>query len=211
MSGLTEIRNIYCVGRNYGLHAAELGNAVPEQPMLFAKPTHALVPLDGREIGLPGSRGEVHYEAEIVIRIGRRYERDVPIDELIDGVALGLDFTLRDVQTELKKKGYPWMAAKGFRHSAPITEFRPFMGVRALGENDFRLLKNGSVAQQGNASDMIFDIRTIIHYCAEHFGVGPGDVIFTGTPAGVGPTADGDRFELYYGEVIWGSGIIRLL
>ncbi|GAA3401069.1 fumarylacetoacetate hydrolase family protein [Paenibacillus hodogayensis] len=207
----SEIRNVYCVGRNYGLHAAELGNAIPEQPMLFSKPTHALVPFDGREIELPGSRGEVHYEAEIVIRIGRPYEKGIRVDEVVDGMALGIDFTLRDVQSELKKKGYPWLAAKGFLRSAPVTGFRPFPGVGELVSTEFRLLKNGAVAQQGKASEMIFDLQTLVDFSAEHFGIGPGDVLFTGTPAGVGAVADGDAFQLQYGGDVWGEGIIRLV
>lgn len=211
MSSFTDIRNVYCVGRNYGLHAAELGNAVPEQPMLFSKPTHALIALDGGDILLPGSRGEVHYEMEIVIRIGRPYEKGIRADELVDGVALGIDFTLRDVQSELKKKGYPWLAAKGFRHSAPITPFRPFAGTEALGLKEFVLLKNGAEAQRGNANDMIFKLQTIIDFCAEHFGLGQGDAIFTGTPAGVGPVADGDRFTLQFGSETWGEGVVRLV
>lgn len=211
MSDFSDIRNIYCVGRNYGLHAAELGNAVPEQPMLFSKPTHALIALDGKPIELPGNRGEVHYETEVVVRIGSRYEKGARVDEMIDGVALGIDFTLRDVQSELKKKGYPWLAAKGFRHSAPVTGFRPFSGIEALGSADFGLLRNGVEAQRGNVKEMIFDLQTIVDYCAEHFGIGPGDVIFTGTPAGVGPVADGDRFQLQYGGEIWGEGVIRLV
>jgi 2-keto-4-pentenoate hydratase/2-oxohepta-3-ene-1,7-dioic acid hydratase in catechol pathway len=211
MSSFTNIRNVYCVGRNYGLHAAELGNAVPEQPMLFSKPTHALVALDGGDILLPGSRGEVHYEMEIVIRIGRPYEKGIRADELVDGVALGIDFTLRDVQSELKKKGYPWLAAKGFRHSAPITAFRPFAGTEALGLKEFVLLKNGTEAQRGNANDMIFNLQTIIDFCAEHFGLGQGDAIFTGTPAGVGPVADSDRFTLQFGSETWGEGVVRLV
>lgn len=210
MSAFNNIRNVYCIGRNYGLHAAELGNAVPERPMLFSKPTHALIALDGGEIELPGSRGEVHYETEIVIRIGRAYEPGIRVDDLVDGIALGIDFTLRDVQSELKKKGYPWLAAKGFRNSAPITGFRSFPGVEALGSTDFALLKNGAEAQRGNARDMIFDLQTIVDFCAEHFGIGQGDVIFTGTPAGVGPVADGDKFELLFGEETWGKGTIRL-
>ncbi|TMV48473.1 fumarylacetoacetate hydrolase family protein [Paenibacillus mesophilus] len=211
MTSFNDIRNIYCVGRNYGLHAAELGNAVPEQPMLFSKPTHSLIALDGGEIRLPGSRGEVHYEMEIVIRIGRPYEKGIRVDELVDGVALGIDFTLRDVQSELKKKGYPWLAAKGFRHSAPITAFRPFGGTEALGSKEFVLLKNGSEAQRGNANDMIFNLQTIVDFCAEHFGLGLGDAIFTGTPAGVGQVADGDRFVLQFGSETWGEGVVRLV
>ncbi|RKN84926.1 fumarylacetoacetate hydrolase family protein [Paenibacillus ginsengarvi] len=211
MGSFDSIRNIYCVGRNYGLHAAELGNAVPEQPMLFTKPIYSLVQLDGSVIEVPGSQGEVHYETEVVIRIGQTYEPGKSADDLIDGVALGLDLTLRDVQSELKKKGYPWLAAKGFRRSAPITAFRPFPGTEALGRESFGLLKNGAVAQQGNSNEMIFSIQTIIDYCAEHYGIGPGDLIFTGTPAGVGPIRDGDKFELQFGGETWGEAVIRLV
>lgn len=209
-SNFDSIRNIYCVGRNYGLHAAELGNAVPEQPMLFSKPTHALVQLNGSEIDLPGGRGEVHYETELVIRIGRDYEPGIRVDDLADQVALGIDFTLRDVQSELKKKGYPWLAAKGFRSSAPVTAFRPFPGTEALAAADFGLLKNGVEVQRGNVKDMIFNLQTIVDFCAEHYGVGKGDLIFTGTPAGVGPVADGDRLQLIFGGETWGEGVIRL-
>jgi 2-keto-4-pentenoate hydratase/2-oxohepta-3-ene-1,7-dioic acid hydratase in catechol pathway len=211
MSSYQHIRNIYCVGRNYGLHAAELGNAVPEQPMLFSKPTHALGALDGGEVKLPGGRGEVHFETELVIRIGRDYEPGIRVDDLVDGLALGIDFTLRDVQSELKKKGYPWLAAKGFRNSAPITEFRPFPSVDKLAATPFSLVKNGSVAQLGQAQDMIFNLQTIVDFCAEHFGLGQGDIIFTGTPAGVGPVADGDKFELRYDGQVWGEATIRLV
>lgn len=210
MSAFSEIRNIYCVGRNYRLHAAEMGNAVPEQPMLFSKPTHALALMDGSEIAVPGTRGEVHYEAEVVIRIGRDYEPGMPADELIDGVALGVDLTLRDVQSELKKKGYPWLAAKGFRNSAPISAFRPFPGASSFGSEPFGLRINGKEVQKGNITEMIFDMQTIVDFCAEHYGIGRGDVLFTGTPAGVGALADGDRLQLYYGSETWGESVIRL-
>lgn len=210
MSAFSEIRNIYCVGRNYSLHAAEMGNSVPEQPMLFSKPTHALAIMDGSEITVPGTRGEVHYEAEVVIRIGRDYEKGMSADDLIDGVALGVDLTLRDVQSELKKKGYPWLAAKGFRNSAPVTSFRPFPGARSFGAESFGLRINGKDVQKGNITEMIFDMQTIVDFSAEHFGIGRGDLLFTGTPAGVGALTDGDRLELVYGSETWGEGVIRL-
>lgn len=207
---IDHIRNIYCIGRNYRAHAAELGNEVPKQPMLFGKPTHALVPMDGREIALPSGRGEIHHEAEIVIHIAKPYTPGSEPDELIGEMALGLDLTLRDVQSELKAKGHPWLAAKGFLRSAPITGFRPFPGVRALADRDFVLLKNGQPVQRGNASRMIFDLRRIIDFTAAHFGLGRGDVIFTGTPEGVGPVADGDRLQLFWGEEEWGSCRVKL-
>lgn len=205
-----QIRNIYCVGRNYKAHAAELGNAVPEQPMLFSKPTHALAALEGGDIVLPAGRGEIHFETEIVLKIGRSYEKGILVDELVDGVALGIDFTLRDVQSELKKKGHPWLAAKGFRNSAPLSAFRSFPGTEALASSDFTLVKNGQEVQRGNVNNMIFDLQTIVDFTAEHFGLGAGDLIYTGTPEGVGAVADGDRLELAWGGDTWGSCVIRL-
>jgi fumarylpyruvate hydrolase len=205
-----QIRNIYCIGRNYRAHAAELGNAVPEQPMLFGKPTHALIGMDGGDISLPGGRGEIHYEAELVLHVARPYEPGIKVDELIDQYALGIDFTLRDVQAELKKKGHPWLAAKGFRNSAPITAFQPFPGASAVQATDFTLLKNGEEVQRGNSSQMIFDMQVIVDFTARHFGLGKGDILFTGTPEGVGSVADGDRLELFLDSVSWGAGTIRL-
>ncbi|MFK7695252.1 fumarylacetoacetate hydrolase family protein [Paenibacillus sp. HJGM_3] len=207
---LKQTRNVYCVGRNYRAHAAEMGNAVPEQPMLFGKPTHALVEMDGRHIVLPGAQGSVHYEAELVVHIARPYESGIRVDEMVDQYALGLDLTLRDVQDTLKKKGYPWLAAKGFLHSAPLTAFRPFPGVAALQQADFTLRKNGIEAQRGNVKNMIFDLQTLVDFTARHYGLGPGDVLFTGTPEGVGALADGDRLELLWDEQSWGACSIRL-
>lgn len=204
------IRNIYCVGRNYGLHAAELGNDVPDEPMIFIKPTHALAPLDGGELALPGDRGELHYETELVIRIGRDYAPGVQVDELADGMALGIDFTLRDVQSVIKKKGQPWLPAKGFLNSAPLGPFKPFPGVAALKAQEFVLKKNGAEAQRGNVNDMIFDLQTIVDYIARHYGLGAGDIIYTGTPAGVASVSDGDLLELFWGGERFGSAVIRL-
>lgn len=193
---LTNIRNVYCVGRNYKLHAEELGNAVPDEPMIFMKPSHAVVPLNGDTLQLPATKGEVHYEAELVVHIGRDFEPGMAVDELIDAYAFGIDFTLRDVQTVIKKKGHPWTAAKGFKNSAPVTAFQTFPGAQALLEKDFTLTKNGAEVQRGNIRNMIFGLQDIVDYVGHHYGLGPGDVIFTGTPEGVGPTAAGDVLEL---------------
>jgi 2-keto-4-pentenoate hydratase/2-oxohepta-3-ene-1,7-dioic acid hydratase in catechol pathway len=198
------IRNIYCIGRNYRAHAAELGNAVPSRPMLFSKPTHSLVPWKG-DIVLPGGRGEIHYETELVIRIGESIRSGREADRAIDGIAFGIDFTLRDLQSELKRAGHPWLAAKGFPNSAPITEFLPFPGTSALAEKDFALWKNGGLAQRGNVRGMIFGLQEIIDFTALHFGLGPGDLIFTGTPEGVGPVRSGDLLEVHWGGERLGS------
>ncbi|KPV59038.1 fumarylacetoacetate hydrolase [Paenibacillus sp. A3] len=204
------IRNIYCVGRNYGLHAVELGNDIPEEPMIFTKPTHALAAIDGGEIELPGGRGEVHYEAELVLRIGQAYKEGVTVDELVDQLALGIDFTLRDVQSALKKKGHPWLPAKGFKGSAALTGFRPFPGFEQVKQIEYSLNRNGLEVQRGNLNDMIFDLQVIVDYIAAHYGLGEGDIIYTGTPAGVGAVNDGDRFELFWGEQAFGAFTARI-
>ncbi|NOU97979.1 FAA hydrolase family protein [Paenibacillus sp. LMG 31456] len=207
---MQSIRNIYCVGRNYGLHAAELGNDVPDEPMIFTKPTHSLVGIQGQTITLPGNRGEVHYETELVLHVGTAYKPGIGVDELINKFALGIDLTLRDVQSVIKKKGYPWLPAKGFVNSAPISEFRPFPGIEAVKETEFSLRKNGEEAQRGNINDMIFNFQVIIDYIAEHYGLGEGDIIYTGTPAGVAALQTGDRLELLWGEESFGEFTVEL-
>lgn len=199
------IANVYCVGRNYRLHAEELGNEVPSEPMIFMKPSHAVVSMNHGGISLPDNAGEVHYESELVLRIGRRYEPGMRVDELVDVMALGIDFTLRDVQSVLKKKGHPWTKAKGFRNSAPITPYMAFPGAEEIAAEDFTLLINGKLVQRGNTSDMIFSLQQILDYVGEHYGLDEGDHIFTGTPAGVGAIYKGDKLELSYGSKLLGS------
>ncbi|GAA0133823.1 fumarylacetoacetate hydrolase family protein [Paenibacillus sp. YSY-4.3] len=204
------IRNIYCVGRNYRLHIEELGNDVPSEPMIFMKPSHAVVPMDGSTIELPEGRGEVHYEAELVLRIGREYTPGIAVDDLVDVVAFGIDFTLRDVQNKLKDKGHPWTAAKAFLNSAPLTPYMAFPGVEDTAAQDFVLRKNGEVVQRGNIKNMIFPLQQIVDYIAKNYGLGEGDLIFTGTPEGVGPVVDGDKLELDYGGQVLGSCTVQL-
>jgi fumarylpyruvate hydrolase len=204
------IRNVFCVGRNYKAHAEELGNELPKEPMLFTKPTHALAAMDGSEVEIPGNRGEVHYEAELVLHIGSAYKPGMRADELIDRMAFGIDLTLRDVQSVIKSKGLPWLPAKGFLGAAPLGAWMEFPGTDALAVKDFTLMKNGHEVQRGNVSRMIFDVQTIVDYCAANYGLGAGDVIFTGTPEGVGPVGDGDLFELQWGGAPAGSCLIRL-
>ncbi|WNR43218.1 fumarylacetoacetate hydrolase family protein [Paenibacillus roseipurpureus] len=205
----TTIKNIYCVGRNYRAHAAELGNDVPDQPMIFTKPTHALAQMDGESLTLPSDQGDIHYEAELVLHIAKPYVPGIGVDEIVDQYALGIDFTLRDVQNVIKKKGHPWLPAKGFLGSAPLTAFRPFPGAASLAESNFQLRQNDQVVQDGNIANMIFDLQTIIDYIAKHYGLGPGDIIFTGTPEGVGPVRHGDRLELLWGEQSYGAVTIN--
>lgn len=204
------IRNIYCVGRNYRLHVEELGNDVPKEPMIFMKPSHAVVPMDGSKVVLPEGRGEVHYEAELVLRIGRNYEPGISADDLVDVMAFGIDFTLRDVQNELREIGHPWTAAKAFLNSAPLTPYMAFPGTEGVAGEDFLLRKNDEIVQRGNTANMIFSLQKIVDFIAERYGLGEGDLIFTGTPEGVGPVADGDKLELAYGGRVLGSCTVQL-
>ena len=204
-----EIRNIYCVGRNYRLHAAELGNAVPEKPMIFTKPTHAAVAWE-KQVELPGTQGSVHYEAELVLLFSKPYKPGDPLDEAVSHFTVGLDFTLRDVQDVVKSKGYPWLPAKGFRNSAGLGEWKVYPGTEIIAEKPFALDINGKEVQRGNVRDMVFDIRQLADFVAANYGIGPGDLLFTGTPAGVGRVADGDELTLTWNEEKVGSAKVSL-
>jgi fumarylpyruvate hydrolase len=207
-----EIGNIYCIGRNYKLHAQELGNEIPQEPLVFTKPTHAIVPMNAdRIVELPGNAGEVHFELEIVIRIGGEYAEGVDPEQLIDGMALGLDLTLRDVQSHLKAKGLPWLPAKGFKGSAPLGRWLPYPGAAALAETTFELKRNGELAQRGQAADMLFSVGELIHYVGRHYGLGAGDIIYTGTPAGVAALRDGDKLQALWADEDAGSCTIKLV
>lgn len=205
------VKNIYCIGRNYPLHAKELNNAIPTSPFLFSKPTHALVEANGQSILLPGDRGEIHYELEFVVHVASRYEPGIKLEELIDLKALGIDFTLRDVQNDLKEKRYPWLLAKGFPNSAVLTKWTPFEGLETSMKYDFTLEKNGQEVQRGNIKDMLFNLPNLLEFCAKHFGLDQGDILFTGTPAGVGPVADGDYLVLKWNEEQHGDCKIKLI
>ncbi len=205
-----QINNVFCVGRNYKLHATELGNNVPTEPMFFMKPNHALIYMDGNSIALPNNRGAIHYEAELIMHIGKPYIKGMQIEELVDQVALGIDFTLRDVQSQLKEQGLPWLAAKGFRNSALISNFLPVSSLSSLHEAEFYLFKNGIQVQFGRVQDMIFSLQEIVDFCADNYGLGTGDIIYTGTPAGVAAVADGDHLQLKLGQQIVGESKITL-
>ncbi len=199
------IKNIYCVGRNYVLHAKELNNEVPTSPFIFSKPTHAAVEANGQTIVLPGDRGAVHYEVEFVIKVSKDYQKGIKVDEIVESMAVGIDFTLRDVQSELKKKGHPWLLAKGFPNSAVLSKFIDFPGEEACKKRNFSLKKNGEHVQIGNIKNILFDLQTIIDFSGENFGLGEGDIIFTGTPEGVGPVCSDDHFVLLWGEEVLGE------
>lgn len=202
--------NIYCVGRNYALHAKELQNDIPTAPFLFLKPTHALVCGDDREIVLPGGKGDLHYEAELVIHIGKEYEKGMTVDEVVDQMTIGIDFTLRDVQTECKKQGKPWLQAKGFKNSALVGSFIPFPGEEECKKTFFSLEKNDQTVQNGCIKNMIFTLQEIIDFTGLHYGIGRGDLIFTGTPEGVGAVQNGDTLRLFWGDQELGSSHVRV-
>lgn len=205
-----DIRNIYCVGRNYRLHAAELGNEVPTSPMLFTKPTHAVIPMNGGKLFLPDSQGSVHYEAEVVFAVGRTYEAGISCDDLFTSYTVGLDLTLREVQDRLKAKGHPWLAAKGFRNSAPIGSWMKYPGIAALTEEEFGLNINDKEVQRGSLKEMVFSLQEITDFVGVNYGLGAGDLIFTGTPAGVGPLNEGDRLDVCWNEESVGRLTVRL-
>lgn len=208
---MTEIKNIYCVGRNYVAHAKELNNEVPTSPFLFSKPTHAFTEAKGQVVSLPGNRGSVHFETEIVVRMGRAYEPGITVDQIVESMGIGIDFTLRDVQNDIKKKGQPWLLAKGFKNSAVVSPLIPFPGLEDLKKKNFALHRNGEKVQEGNSVNMIFDLQTIIDFTAENFGLGEGDLIFTGTPEGVAQVLDNDRLSLLWGDQVIGECVIKLI
>ncbi|MCK5068566.1 MAG: fumarylacetoacetate hydrolase family protein [Bacteroidales bacterium] len=189
---------IICIGRNYVAHARELNNEVPERPVFFMKPDSALV-ISNRPFFYPGFSSDVHHELEVVIRISRlgRSIEERYAGRYFNEVGLGVDFTARDLQAEQKKKGLPWEIAKGFDYSAPVSEFFPVKNYKDLRKLSFRLDLNGKTVQDGNTSLMIFSFEKIISYVSRFMTLKTGDLIFTGTPAGVGPVAIDDRLEAY--------------
>jgi 2-keto-4-pentenoate hydratase/2-oxohepta-3-ene-1,7-dioic acid hydratase in catechol pathway len=189
---------IICIGRNYVDHARELNNEVPEKPVFFMKPDSALV-TDNRPFFYPDFSSDVHHELEVVIRIDRlgRSIDEKFASRYYSEVALGVDFTARDLQMEHKKKGLPWEIAKGFDYSAPVSEFVPLKQLGDIHDLNFHLIKNGEKVQDGSTSLMIFSFEQIIAYVSKFMTLKTGDLIFTGTPAGVGPVQVNDRLEAF--------------
>ena len=189
---------IICIGRNYVAHARELNNEVPDRPVFFMKPDSALV-ISNRPFFYPEFSKDVHHELEVVIRINRlgRSIEERFAHRYFNELALGVDFTARDLQAEQKKKGLPWEIAKGFDYSAPVSEFYPLEKFGDIHKLSFHLDLNGKTVQEGNTSLMIFSFEKIIAYVSRFMTLKTGDLIFTGTPAGVGPVAVNDRLEAY--------------
>lgn len=186
---------IFCIGRNYVDHAKELGNAVPAQPLVFMKPPSALL-VNNKPFYYPEFTNNLHYECELVLKIcknGRHVQPEFA-SKYYNEVALGIDFTARDIQQKCKEKGHPWEIAKGFDQSAVLSPFVPIERVNRHAI-EFELKKNGEVVQHGNTKDLIFDFDTLIVYLSKFFKLQMGDMIYTGTPAGVGPVQIGDKLE----------------
>ena len=192
---------IICIGRNYVDHAKELNNPVPENPVFFLKPDTALLRRN-RPFYYPDFSKDIHYECELVVKInklGKNIQKKFA-HTYYDQIGIGIDFTARDLQSKSKAKGLPWEIAKAFDASAPLSmEFidkSEFSGIHNI---KFHFEKNGETVQEGNSADMIFDIDELIAYVSKFFTLKTGDLIFTGTPAGVGPVQIGDKLEAYIG------------
>jgi 2-keto-4-pentenoate hydratase/2-oxohepta-3-ene-1,7-dioic acid hydratase in catechol pathway len=190
---------IICVGRNYAAHASELGHEVPDEPVVFMKPKSALLQ-SHTPFYYPEFTNELHYECELVLRVCKngKYIQERHAGNYYNAITVGIDFTARDIQDELKKKGLPWEKAKAFDDSAVIGEWIPL--TEDMFENPFHysMTQNGNTVQEGDSSLMIYGLSQIIESITEYFTLYPDDLIYTGTPAGVGPTHQGDVFEGFF-------------
>ncbi len=187
---------IFCIGRNYADHAKELNNPVPAEPIIFMKPPTALV-VNNKPFYYPNFTQDLHYEGEIVLRVcknGRSVQPEFA-HRYYDAVAFGIDFTARDVQERLKQKGHPWELAKAFDHSAPISPWIPLEELPNPKDIHFQLKKNGQLVQDGHTRDLLFSFEALIVHISRYFTLQKSDLIFTGTPAGVGPVQSGDVLE----------------
>ncbi|MGD9928484.1 MAG: fumarylacetoacetate hydrolase family protein [Mangrovibacterium sp.] len=188
---------IICIGRNYSEHVRELNNDIPTEPVIFMKPDSALL-RNNEPFYIPDFSKDVHYECELIVRInrlGKNIETRFA-NRYYDELGLGIDFTARDLQNQLKDKGLPWEKAKAFDRSAVISsEFIPTSELPDLNAIRFQLKKNGETVQNGDSSFMLFPIDELISQVSKYFTLKIGDLIYTGTPAGVGPVAIGDRLE----------------
>lgn len=187
---------IFCVGRNYAAHAKELGNEIPEDPVIFMKPKSALLQ-PHTPFYYPEFTNELNYECELVLRISKngKYIQEKFASKYYDAVTTGIDFTARDIQNELKAKGLPWEKAKSWDNSAVVGKWILFSDIKNRKSINFGLYKNKELVQQGNSSNMIHSFDTIVSYISNYFSVNIGDIIFTGTPAGVGEVVVGDELE----------------
>jgi len=187
---------IFCVGRNYVAHAKELGNEIPDDPVIFMKPKSALLQ-PHTPFYYPEFTNELHYECELVLRISKngKYIQEKFASKYYDAVTVGIDFTARDIQNELKEKGLPWEKAKSWDNSAAIGKWILFSNIKSKKDINFCLYKNKELVQQANSGLMIHNFDEIVAYISTYFSVNIGDLVFTGTPAGVGELVVGDELE----------------
>ena len=192
---------IICIGRNYAAHIEELKNEKPGQPVVFLKPDTALIKGEA-PFYYPDFSSNIHHEIELVLKISKegKYIQPQFAHRYFEEIGLGIDFTARDLQDQCKAKGLPWEIAKAFNGSAPIGNFKPVSEFSDLKNIDFHLEINGEVKQKGNTSLMLFDFATIISYVSQFFTLKKGDLIYTGTPAGVGPVQTGDQLIGFIGN-----------
>lgn len=192
---------IFCIGRNYADHAKEMNSEVPKNPMFFMKADTSIL-RPGMPFFYPGFTKEIHYECELVVKINKvgKNISEKFAHKYYSEIGLGIDFTARDLQKKCKEKGHPWEIAKSFEGSAPLSkEFIPVSELN-LENTEFCLKQNGEIVQKGNSNDMIFNVDQLISYLSQFMTLKKGDLIFTGTPAGVGPINIGDKLEGYIGD-----------
>lgn len=189
---------IICIGRNYSEHAKELKNEVPTEPVFFMKPDTALLK-NGQPFYLPDFSNDIHHEVELVVLISKNgkniAEKFAP--NYYEKIGIGIDFTARDLQQKCKEKGLPWEKAKAFDNSAPLGEFELKSNFKEANALEFQLNINGELRQKGSSADMLFSIDKIIAYVSQYITLKTGDLIYTGTPSGVGPVKIGDKLEAY--------------
>lgn len=192
---------IFCIGKNYADHAAEMKSEVPTTPLVFMKPSTALLK-DKQPFYHPSFSNEIHHEIELVLKFGKNGKSIQPQFVLgyIESYTLGLDFTARDLQQSCKEKGYPWEIAKSFDHSAVIGDWMPFENQKFM-DSSFFLNVNGIRKQAGHPKELIFGLEKLIEYISSIFTIQKGDLLFTGTPSGVGPVKIGDKLEGYLDDI----------
>ena len=189
---------IFCVGRNYAAHAAELGNEIPDEPVIFMKPKSALLQ-PNTPFYYPEFTNELHHECELVLRVCKngKYLQDKFAGKYYDALSAGIDFTARDIQNELKEKGLPWEKAKAWDNSAAVGKWITLEKIKNKKDINFCMYKNKELVQQGNSGNMLHSFDKIVAYISQYFSINIGDLIFTGTPAGVGEVVVGDELELF--------------
>lgn len=192
---------IICIGRNYLDHIKELGNEIPDEPVIFMKPKSALLQVH-TPFYYPEFTNELHYECELVLRVCKngKYIQERHASNYYNGITVGIDFTARDLQDEAKKKGLPWEKSKAFDNSAAVGKFIDITPEINKKNINFTFYKNKELVQKGNSSQMIFSFDAIIANISNYFSLNIGDIIFTGTPAGVGECVVGDALEAFYEE-----------